>query len=296
MNHMKKELPVRGFLMHLSHYDPLWTSEDWRRKYPFDLKLGMDLIDEMSRSGLNTLIVDCEDAIRFKSHPEIARSYTEPTGLLEKIFKHAAARNIEIIPKLNFSQSSFYGHNEWMYPHNKWDDKKDIFDSEEYWKIAFELIDDILEIGQTKKFHIGMDEDNDRSHRLFKDAINILCAGLAKRNIRTIMWRDSRTDPRGEGFTEKHNYAESRIPKDIIPIIWKYDEAGNPATIKHIIENGFELWGATGETASKDVVSRWRKSLLKYGGRGLILTKWIPCHEINRKSLMDIIKQLGPLL
>ena len=60
MNHMKKELPVRGFLMHLSHYDPLWTREDWRRKYPFDLKLGMDLIDEMSRSGLNTLIVDCE--------------------------------------------------------------------------------------------------------------------------------------------------------------------------------------------------------------------------------------------
>ena len=291
---MKKKLAIRGFLLHLSHYDPLWNQENWRNKFPFDLNLGLDIIDEMTKNGLNTLIVDCEDAVCFKSHPELSRTYTVPIKQLKKLVQHAAEKNIEVIPKLNFSQSRVHCHNDWMRPHGQCNGAQDIFDSEKYWKIAFELIDELVDVCNPRYFHIGMDEDTERSCRLFAMAINILHAGLSKRNLRTVMWRDSRTDLRGEVFTEKHNFAEDKIAQDIIPMVWKYDRAISPKIIKHIVQKGFELWGTTGETASPDVILAWKKVLLKNDATGLILTKWIPCNEINRSSLLEYIKELGP--
>lgn len=291
---MNEQLKVRGFLLHLSHYDPLWTKENWRERFPFDLSLGLDLVDEMANLGFNTLIVDCEDAVPFKSHPELSRNYTMEPAEFKALVNHAKAKNIAIIPKLNFSQSSFYCHNDWMRPHNKWDDERDMFDSEEYWKIAFELIDDIAGICKPGYFHIGMDEDTDRSHRLFASAINTLSSGLAVRNIRTVIWRDSRADLRGEVFTEKHKSAEDKISKDIIPMIWKYDRPGNPQVAKHITNKGFELWGATGEMATPEIVSAWKELLIENGGTGLILTKWMPCNETNRQPLLQFLKRLAP--
>lgn len=287
------EIDVRGFLLHLTHYDPLWSKENWRENTPFDLKLGLDLVAEMAQSGLNTLLIDCEDAVYFKRHPELARTYTVPMAQLKTLVSYAGEKNIEVIPKLNFSQSNFYGHNDWMRPHNKWDDKKDMFDSDEYWRIAFELIDELIEVCAPRYFHIGMDEDNDRSYRLFAEAINILHSGLSKRKLRTVMWRDSRTDLRGEVFSEKHNFAANKIPNDIIQMVWKYDKTVTADIVRNIVRAGFELWGATGETASPELVSDWKRLLLENGGKGLILTRWLPCNEINRSTLLRFIRQLG---
>ena len=79
----KKTLPVRGFLIHVSHYDPIWFANKDREK-PFDVDVALELIDAMAETGLNLLVVDCSDGVKYSSHPELARHYTVPMTALRK--------------------------------------------------------------------------------------------------------------------------------------------------------------------------------------------------------------------
>jgi len=99
---------VRGFLIHISHYDPQWCKVKAREK-PFDLDLGLEIVDTMWEVGLNLLVIDCADGVRYKSHPELARKYTVPMSHLGKLVNRAQEKGIEVVPKLNFSQS-IYGN------------------------------------------------------------------------------------------------------------------------------------------------------------------------------------------
>ncbi len=184
---MTKEgvIPVRGFLIHITHYDPPWYKRKSREK-PFDLDVGLEIVDTMSEVGLNLLVIDCADGVRYKSHPELARKYTVPMSHLEKLVNRAEERGIEIVPKLNFSQSRYHRHNDWFRPH------KNLFDNDEYWRIAFEIIDEIIQTCHPRRyFHIGMDEDHDRAHSQYIEAILKLQSGLKERGLRTVIWNDS---------------------------------------------------------------------------------------------------------
>jgi hypothetical protein len=123
---------VRGFLIHISHYDPKWCAEKETEK-PFNLK---------------------------------------------------------VVPKINFSRSHYHQHNSWFRPHEK------LFDSEKYWPLAFEVIDELIrELEPEHFFHIGMDEDHSRSYTQYVTAINTLHSGLKERGLRTIIWNDSACEP-----------------------------------------------------------------------------------------------------
>lgn len=183
----KKEdiLPVRGFLLHITHYDPQWClTKD--SEVPFDLSVGLELIEMMAQVGLNLMIIDCEDGLEYTSHPELTRHYSVPINTLTKLIQSAIQHDIEVVPKLNFSQSGLYRHNHWFRPYNE------LFDNEDYWKLAFEIIDEIISIsGPLRFFHCGMDEDHWRSYEQYIAAINILQKGLQERHLRPIIWNDS---------------------------------------------------------------------------------------------------------
>ena len=85
----------------------------------FDINLALELVDEMYKAGLNLLVIDCADGVRYKSHPELARKYTVPMSHLKKLVKRANEKGIEVVPKLNFAQSRFHCHNHWMYPYKR---------------------------------------------------------------------------------------------------------------------------------------------------------------------------------
>ncbi|MDD5600050.1 MAG: hypothetical protein PHV82_19045, partial [Victivallaceae bacterium] len=237
---------ISGFLMHISHYDPKWC-KDKDQETPFELKVAMDVLNAMHKAGMNLLLIDCADGVEYKSHPELKRHYTVPMSHLEELSEYARNRGIEIVPKLNFSQSRYHRHNEWFYPYNEFVDGIELFESEEYWRLAFELIDELIEVCQPQRFfHIGMDEDNDRAHSQFADAINTLSDGLRKRKLRTIIWKDTRTDPRGFIFTEKQFACEDKIPKDTVQMVWDYTKVIDPNIIRSLENKGIEVWGAPG--------------------------------------------------
>ena len=51
-----KVLPIRGFLIHVTHYDGKWIADKPKEK-PFDLKLGLDIVDAMAEADMNLLVI-----------------------------------------------------------------------------------------------------------------------------------------------------------------------------------------------------------------------------------------------
>jgi len=167
-------VPIRGYLLHLTHYDPIWYLRK-RKEKPIELKLALDIIDAIAKVGFNLLIIDCADGLRYKSHPELTRRYSVPVSSLRTLLDCARKMGLEVVPKLNFSHGKYHRHNYWFKPYDK------LFDNEQYWEIAFELINELIKIFRPKRFfHIGMDEDDDRTHVQYVNAILTLRQGLKK--------------------------------------------------------------------------------------------------------------------
>ena len=287
-----KALPMRGYLLHLTHYDPHWCSIKSDEK-PFDLVVAVEVVGALAEEGFNLLTIDCADAVQYQSHPELARHYTVPMGQLETLAAAARERGIDVVPKLNFSRSQYHHHNDWMLgPEESWHDH---FDDEPYWKKAFELIDELIGVCQPQHFfHVGMDEDHDRSYAQYIEAIEALHAGLKQRNLRTIIWNDTPIDyAPGLIHAEKSLTAEEAIPRDIVQIIWDYGSVTADG-VKRICELGFDLWGAPG-ARDRDQVTRFRDAVLTHGGKGLFMTTWSPCHKSNRDRLLGSIHEMGPI-
>lgn len=281
-------LPVRGYLLHITHYDPTWNANKDKEE-PFNLEAGLKIIDAMAAAGLNFLLIDPKDGVRYVNHPELARHYSQDIGILTTLCERAAKHGIEASIKLNFSQSAQHQHNHWFRPHNA------LFDSPEYWKLAFEVIDELLAIVKPPRFfHIGMDEDHDRSYSQYVGAIKTLHAGLSERKLRTLIWNDSACWWRqAEIHKDKSLAAEKEISRDVIQILWDYEDWSGDIGMRRIREAGFELWGAPG--SKPELVAKMRNHLLTVGGKGILLTKWIPCIPSRQDEIISFIKDCGPL-
>ncbi len=279
--------PKTGYLLHLTHYDPGWN----KRKdveTPFEPEVGRAVVDALAAVGFNMLILGCSDGLVCESHPELARHYSIPKKEVIDFLEYARSRGLEVAPKQNFSQSAHHRHNHWFRPHNE------LFDSEEYWKLGFEVIDELIEMFRPRIFHVGMDEDHDRSYTQYAAAINTLHDGLAKRGLRTMIWNDTAWHgPRAQIHREKSLYAESRIPKDIIQVYWDYWEL-HPEDLKRLVSQGFETWIAPG--ADPATAADWRREVVGVGRGGLLLTHWTPCVAANRDALLKKIETVGPVL
>ncbi len=280
-------LPVRGLLLHITHYDPQWNPNK-EREAPFDLDVGLEALDAMAAAGLNLLLLDVKDGVRYRSHPELARHYSRDISILGALRERAAARGLEVAVKLNFSQSALHRHNDWFRPHN------DLFDSPEYWRLAFEVIDELIAaLRPARFFHIGMDEDHSRSYRQYVAAIRTLHDGLAARGLRTVIWNDSACHwPAAEIHRDKSLEAERAAPKDVVQVLWDYGD-WDAAALARIRGAGFDLWGAPG--GKPENVTAMRNRLRQVGGSGILLTRWRPCVAAQRQELLDFIAACGPL-
>ncbi len=281
----------KGYLLHLTHYDPRWCAIKDKEK-PFDLRVGMEIVDALAEEGFNLLFIGCSDGVRYKSHPELARKYSIPMKDLKRLVAHARKSGLEIVPKLNFSKSEINRHDNWIRtPDAPWHED---FEEPAYWKKAFEIIDEVNDVCEPERFfHVGMDEDHNRSHTQYAEAIKILHAVLKRRKLRTIVWNDTAINyASGFVYVEKMLDALDKIPKDIVHIIWNYRYVPEKQ-IKLTASKGFEVWGAPGRDAAQ--VEGFIQALEKTRkGKGLLMTTWMKCWKPNRKELLGQIHAMGP--
>ncbi len=283
----EKALQYRGFMLHMTHYDPRWCKRKSREK-PMSMDVALEALEAMAEAGLNLLVIDCADGVKYKTHPDLARPYTVPMADLRKLANRAHKLGIDVVPKLNFAMSPLHQHNQWFRPwRNYWDD-------ETYWEHAFQLIDELIAVCKPEAFfHIGMDEDHDRTIEEFAAAICTLHDGLEERNLRTVMWKDWQMYPGGRVHREKSYLAEKKIPRDVVQLLWNYRYA-LPDVIRRLSRKGFEVWGAPGWELEQ--VEEWKRDLLKYGATGMLLTKWVPCRPGNRRDILKLIRECGPVM
>jgi hypothetical protein len=206
---------------------------------------------------------------------------------LKRLVGRARKHGIEVVPKLNFAQSELHQHNHWFRPHHR------LFDSAAYWQLAFELVDELIGVCEPERFfHIGMDEDHDRSHAQYREAILTLHAGLKERGLRTVMWKDEQTYAAADVHKEKSRAAEKVIPRDIVQVVWHYRTVLTDV-LRRLTRKGFEVWGAPGRDPEQ--VAAWRDALIRYGATGMLLTNWAPCRPGNRRRLLSTVRDLGPI-
>ena len=281
-----------GYLMHITHYDPAWCKVKAREK-PFDLPTGLAVVEALGEEGFTHLAIDLKDGVAWRSHPELRKHYTVPMSVLRSLVAAARKASLDVIPKLNFSQSEINRHNHWMIPPGEiwWQH----FDEETYWRRAFEIIDEAVEVCRPERYvHIGMDEDHNRSYDQYAEAIRTLRAGLRRRGLRAMMWNDSAISY-GPGFIhrDKAMHAEKAIPPDVAHVLWNYSYV--PAEhIRRIAREGFELWGAPG-WRKLEQASGFVAEVARAGGKGLLMTRWEPCRPANRLAMIEQIRALAPI-
>lgn len=281
-----------GYLIHMSHYDPAWIK---RKRYekPFDLKLGIEIVDALKEEGFDALFIGVSDGVIYKSHPELKKHYSVPMKELAALAAHARKAGLEVVPKLNFSKSPINQHDCWgIAPGVQW--YEDFDDMEAYLKRRFECIDEVLAAcGKCKLLHVGMDEDHTRSYTQYCDAIKALRGRLKERGLRTAVWNDMAISyPNGDIFVEKSAMALERVPKDVLNILWAY-RAVPERQVKAILSKGFELWGAPGLDPKQ--AGDYLRVLARHGASGALMTTWRKCVPSNRKELLSRIRELGPV-
>ena len=249
--------------------------------------------DALAEERFTHLAVDVADAVQYRSHPKLRRKYTVPMSQLRTLATHARKAGLDVIPKLNFSQSVFHQHNHWMLaPGQRWSAH---FDDDVFFRTAFELIDELIAVCQPKRYvHIGMDEDHLRSYDQYVEAVKRLRNGLRERKLRTMMWNDSAIHY-GPGLIhrDKALAAEKVVPKDVVQMLWNYYYVPTQH-VRRIARGGFELWGAPGHN-DVEQVRGFCRAVSRAGGKGLMMTRWDPCRPGNRAAMLRQIRTLTPV-
>ncbi|MFC1582268.1 hypothetical protein ACFL4W_01895 [Planctomycetota bacterium] len=282
---------VRGLLLHISHYDPVWC-ENKETEGPFDLNAAFEIVDALSDHGFNTLVVDVADGVKFKSHPELKRPYSVNMDQLRMLAEYAQLSGIDVVPKLNFAISGRNLHDQWMRPYASL--RNFLQKIDKYWKVAADLIKELVKVCEPERyFHIGMDEDHLRSLEQYVDAIRKLRAIIKGHKLRTVIWNDSchyKKTKIAQVHADKCRAAEDFLPKDITQVLWDYS-AVHPSIVKRIAGKGFKVWAAPGHTP--DMVKKWRRAVMANGGSGLLMTYWAKCDQANLPAILKLIKTCG---
>jgi len=288
----KNEIRYRGYLLHVSHYDPTWCDHK-DSEPPFDSAIGCEVVKAMAAVGMNLLVIDIADGVRYTAYPEMARHYTVPMQALKAVSDAAHAAGIDVVPKLNFAKSGRNLHDLWMLPHTH--PRNCTAGMEEYYRVAKDTIAELVAVCRPGRFfHIGMDEDHYRSLPQYVDTIKKLRALVRGHKLRAIMWNDSCHDhiqSLAQVYAHKCIAAEKLLPKDVVQVLWDYGAVHGEAT-RRLAAEKFELWAAPGQT--KENVQKWKRAVLKAGGTGLLMTNWLKCAEQNRSAILDKIRELGP--
>ena len=175
-----------------------------------------EVIRFLPTQGINTVIIDLGEGVRYESHPELAIEGSWSKEKLQKKLDEIRALGMEPIPKMNFSAC----HDAWLqdYSHR--------LSTPEYLAVVKDLIDEACELfGKPRYFHLGMDEETAEHQRYYsyavvrgemywwKDFYHLLDC-VEKNGARPWIWSDYYWN-HPDLFLEK-------MPKEVLQSNWYY--------------------------------------------------------------------------
>ncbi len=285
----------------------------------FDDALWREMLERMAAVGMNMVVLDLGDAIRYRSHPEIAvRNAWTPARLKQEIAR-AKALGIELIPKLNFATA----HDAWLGPYAR------MIATEPYYRVCRDLIAEVCDLFDGPRlFHLGMDEETAvnqiynrlaviRQFDLYWHDLNLLFEAVRKGGARPWVWSDYQWYHPAQFL--KH------MPTSVLQSNWWYYKTMHPETIltrsnpqvmddgraqmnaalklkpvKAYLEldrHGYEQVPAGGFCAKpanfEQTVAFARKHLSPTRVLGFMQTTWLPTLPAYRDKHLQAIERVG---
>ncbi len=251
---------------------------------------------KLSKSGINTLIMEYEATFPFEKHPLIANRYAYTKKEIADFVKYCSTLGIDVIPL----QQSF-GHVEYILRFPKYaslresnKDYSQVNPMKE--KLAKELFKDLFtemaELHPSKYIHIGCDEtrllgfgakskakmEEFGVGKLYGDYVKLICDIVLEMGKTPVLWAD---------IALKYPESLKSLPKGVVFVDWNYgwdlNKFGNH---KNLMESGFEIWGAPSLRSSPDNynLTTWAKHFdnikdfipqaRNLGYTGMLMTSW----------------------
>lgn len=178
-------------------------------------------MEELKNAGVNTLIIDIGDAIRYESHPEIALEGSWSHEEMKKEIEKLRSMGFELVPKLNFSSC----HDIWLKDYSR------MLSTPVYYQVCKDIIGEVNELFHPKYFHLGMDEETYNHQKNFTYAVvrhgdlwwkdfYFLVDCVESGGARPWVWSDYAWN-HPELFLEK-------MPKDVVQSNWYYSSKMRP--------------------------------------------------------------------
>lgn len=251
---------------------------------------------KLSKSGINTLIMEYEATFPFEKHPLIANRYAYTKAEITDFVKYCSTLGIDVIPL----QQSF-GHVEYILRFPKYaklresnKDYSQVNPMEE--KLAKELFKDLFTemaaLHPSKYIHIGCDETrllgfSPKSKakmekfgvgKLYGDYVKLICDIVLEMGKIPVLWAD---------IALKYPESLKSLPKGVVFVDWNYGwDLNKFGDHKKLMESGFEVWGAPSLRSSPDNynLTTWQKHFdnikdfipqaRDLGYTGMVMTSW----------------------
>ena len=174
------------------------------------------VVSELPKMGVNTLVIDVGDGVRFDSHPELALRNSWTKEKLNQKLAEARALGLTVVPKLNFSA----GHDTWLKEYAR------MLSTSVYYKVVEDLIDETIELfDHPKLFHLGMDEEDYNNQSFYDYCVvrhdDLWWSDLLRMTDRCLqggarpwIWADI--------YWNHPEAVKDRMPKDVIQSSWYY--------------------------------------------------------------------------
>ena len=217
MTSNKERQLIWGVLLHMSFN--MWDDRHARLGSVFDERLWRELLECMTASGLNMVVIDLGDAVKYRSHPEIAVTGAWTPKRLKAELKRIRGMGLEPIPKLNFSAC----HDLWLGPYSR------CLSTETYYGVCRDLIAEVIDLfDRPRFFHLGMDEETAAHQRnkqyvvirqfdLWWHDLKLLLAQVRKGGCRPWVWSDPIWANAGD-FLRK-------MPRSVLQSNWYYSKS-----------------------------------------------------------------------
>lgn len=287
-----------GFNMWADHDASEWGLEHIGAKpyMRFDEGLWRELVPKMVDAGINMVVVDLGEGVRYESHPEISATDAWPVAKLKDELARLRDLGFEPIPKMNFSAC----HDAWLGPYSR------MLSTETYYAVCGELIAEAIEIFDNPRFfHLGMDEETYPHQRYFEYIVIrqgdlwwhdflFLVEQVEKAGSRAWIWSDFIWE-HPEDFLK-------RMPKSVLQSNWYYGEsfAKDIGYVKAYLDleaNGYDQvptgsnWSA--DTNFEDTVKFARENIAAERLKGFFQTVWRPILPDYRDRQIKAIEQVA---
>ncbi len=300
---------IKANLIHLSYN--MWGDREFADGDPidrrevyydprlrFDERLWRDVITRMAEAGMNMVILDLGDAVRYQSHPEIAVEGAWLPAKLRQELEFCRRLGIEPIPKLNFSAC----HDAWLGEYSR------KLSTREYYTVCGDLVREVADLfGGPRFFHIGMDEETWHHQReliyavvrqgdLWWHDLNVLVQAVEQTGGRAWVWSDVIWNCGREIFRKN-------MPLSVVQSNWYYgkvfplpdNDPSNCVRAYHWLdEMGYEQVPTASTWGEQEnyplTVAYCRKHLTAQRLLGFMMTTWRPTLEARRQPHLDAIR------